>query len=130
MNLPVVLAEPHPVARAALTALLAQDGRLDVFRLSELGDALGGRTLWLATADRLPPGDRARLGGHASARAASGGPPTIVMGLEDDSAFALNARRIGGRRVCREGPRRSELRTEIDALLADPALSMSLPVSA
>jgi hypothetical protein len=58
MNLPVVLAEPHPVARAALTALLAQDGRLDVFRLSELGDALGGRRLWLATADRLPPGDR------------------------------------------------------------------------
>jgi DNA-binding NarL/FixJ family response regulator len=131
VNLPVVLAEPHPVARAALTALLAEDGRIDVFPTSELGDAL--RTVarfgspLLIVSRQLLKRDSAGIRLPAPRPA---GTQTIVMGLEDHSAFALVARRAGAAAYVVQDRAYAELPTEIDGLLADPALRMSLPRSA
>jgi DNA-binding NarL/FixJ family response regulator len=131
MNLPVVLAEPHPAARAALAALLAEDDRLDVFPTSELGDALRavarfGSPLLIVSRRLLERGSAGmRLPAPLPA-----GTRTIVMGLEDGSAFTLDARRAGAAAYVVKDRAYPELRKEIDALLADPALRMSLPLSA
>jgi DNA-binding NarL/FixJ family response regulator len=122
MNFPVVLAEPHPVARAALTALLAEDGRLDVFPTSELGDALRtaarfGSPLLIVSRGLL---ERDSAGICLPARLPIG-TQTIVMGFEDGPAFALDARRAGAAAYVLKDRAYPELRTEIDGLLASAA---------
>ena len=41
MHVPVILADPHPVARTALTFLLQEKGGLDVIAAADLPEALG-----------------------------------------------------------------------------------------
>jgi DNA-binding NarL/FixJ family response regulator len=128
MNVPVVLAEPHPVARAALTVLLAEHGGLELFATGELGEALRAvarhRAPLLFVSRALLERDSAGLRLPAPLPAAT---RTIVLGLEDDAAFALDARRAGAAAyVVKDRAADGELRSKVDALLADRTLTMPL----
>jgi DNA-binding NarL/FixJ family response regulator len=92
----VVVAEPHSLTRAALSALLAEDGSLQVVPVADLPaavDALarhGAPVLVVARRllERGPSGVRLPA-------ALPAGVQVIVVGVEDGPWFALDARRAG-----------------------------------
>jgi DNA-binding NarL/FixJ family response regulator len=130
MNVPVVLAEPHPVARAALTELLAQGGGLEVVPMAELGEALRAVAQHAApvliVSRRLLARDAAGMRLPALLPA---GTRTIVLGLQDDPAFSLEARRAGAVAYVLTDRADPELRAQVGAAIADARLR-ALPLSA
>ena len=106
MTATVVLADPHPAVRAALTALLMEDASLEVVPTADLPSALRAvarhRAPLLVVARRLLEGSPAgmRLPGPLPA-----GTQTIVLGLYD--AACLRGRRAARRRrgLRAQGPR-------------------------
>jgi DNA-binding NarL/FixJ family response regulator len=131
MIVPIVLADPHPVARAALGALLGEDGTLDVIATGDLEEALRavarrGAPILIVSRRLLelgPPG--MRLPGPLPA-----GTRTIVVGLEKDPAFALDARRAGAAAYVLKDRADTELRAQIGALLEDSDLTTTWRLSA
>jgi DNA-binding NarL/FixJ family response regulator len=131
MIVPIVLADPHPVARAALGALLGEDGTLDVIATGDLEEALRavarrGAPILIVSRRLLelgPPG--MRLPGPLPA-----GTRTIVVGLENDPAFALDARRAGAAAYVLKDRADTELRAQIGALLEDSDLTTTWRLSA
>jgi DNA-binding NarL/FixJ family response regulator len=131
MLIPVVLADPHPVARAALTLLLQEDGGLDVIPASELGGAL--RAVARRAAPVLIVSRRLLELGPEGMRLPGPLPAhthTIVIGLDDDPAFALDARRAGAAAYVLKDRAERDLRTAIDELLEDQAVTTSWRLSA
>jgi DNA-binding NarL/FixJ family response regulator len=129
MIVPVILADPHPVARAALTALLREDGGLEVIPVAELAEA-SGRPVPCAGPDRLAPAAGNRTRGDATARAAPRAHPDDRRRLEDDPAFAVDARRAGAAAYVLKDRADRDLRPAIDALLEEPALTTTWQLSA
>ena len=132
MTIPIVLAEPHPVARAALTTLLEEDGGLEVVPIADLADALRAVARRRAPVlivsrgllERGPEG--ARLPG-----AASWPTRTIVLGLEEDPAFAVDARRAGAASyVLKDRADRRPARRRSTPCSTRPALRTTWPLSA
>ena len=131
MTIPIVLAEPHPIARAALTTLLEEDGGLEVVPTADLADALRAvahrRAPVLIVSrgllERGPEG--VRLPG-----ALPGATRTIVVGLEEDPAFAVDARRAGAASYVLKDRADRELRAQVDALLDEAGLRTTWPLSA
>lgn len=123
MNVPVVLAEPHPVARAALTELLTQGGGLDVVPVAELGEALRAVARHVApvliVSRRLLTRDAARM----RLPALPAGTRTLVLGLQDDPAFSLEARRAGAVAYVLTDRADPELRAQVDVAIADARLT-------
>jgi DNA-binding NarL/FixJ family response regulator len=130
MNIPIVLAEPHAVARAALAELLTHGGGLDVSVVDELGEALRAvarvAAPVLVVSRRLLPRDATGVRLPALLPA---GTRTIVLGLQADPAFALDARRAGAAAYVLIDRADPELRVEVDAAIADARLT-TLPLSA
>jgi DNA-binding NarL/FixJ family response regulator len=124
MIIPVVLAEPHPMIRAALTALLAEDGGLEVVPALDLPAAVGavakrGAPVLMVSSrllERAPAG--LRLPGPLPA-----GTRTIVLGLEDDPAFARDARRAGAAAYVLKDRADRDLRPAVEALLEESAIT-------
>jgi DNA-binding NarL/FixJ family response regulator len=131
MLIPVVLADPHPVARAALTLLLQEDGGLDVIPAADLPEALRavarrGAAVLIVTRRLLDLGPEGmRLPGPLPAHT-----QTIVMGLEEDPAFALDARRAGAAAYVVKDHADRDLRPAIDALLEDQDVTTTWRLSA
>lgn len=129
--IPVVLADPHPAVRAALTALLMEDASLEVVPTADLPNALRAvarhRAPLLVVARRLLEGSPAgmRLPGPLPA-----GTQTIVLGLYDAPAYAVDARRAGAAAYVLKDRADRELRPQIDALLEGRGLVTALPLSA
>jgi DNA-binding NarL/FixJ family response regulator len=131
MTVPVVLAEAHPVTRAALTALLGEDGDLRVVPTADLGDALPavvrhGAPVLIVSRRLL---ERHAAGVRLPERLPAG-TRTIVIGLEDDPVFARDARRAGAVAYVVTDRADPELRAALDAVLAEMALKTTLPLSA
>jgi DNA-binding NarL/FixJ family response regulator len=131
MNIPVVLADPHPLARAALTFLLEEHPGLEVIPVAALPEALravAGRGAPVLIVSRrlldLGP-DGMRLPGPLPSHTR-----TIVIGLEDDPAFADDARRAGAAAYVLKDRADRDLRPAIDALLEDPAVTTTWQLSA
>jgi DNA-binding NarL/FixJ family response regulator len=131
MNVPVVLADPHPLARAALTFLLQEHGGLEVIPVADMPEALrlvahrGAPVLIVSRRLLDLSGDGMRLPGPL--------PPhtqTIVVGLEDDPAFAVDARRAGAAAYVLKDRADSDLRPAIDALLEPPGVTTTWQLSA
>jgi two-component system, NarL family, response regulator NreC len=131
MTVTVILAEPHPVARWALNALLEQDGSLEVVPVADLNEALRavarhGAPLLIASRRLLERGPEGmRLPGPLPA-----GTRTIVLGLEDDPAFARDALRAGAAAYVIKDRADRELRAAIDALVERDGLTTAWPLSA
>ena len=131
MIIPIVLADPHPIARAALGALLAEDGMLDVVATADLEEALRAvarrRAPILIVSRRLLERgpDGLRLPAPLPA-----GTQTIVIGLEDDPAFVRDARRAGAAAYVLKDRADRELRGQVDALLGPARLTRTLRLSA
>jgi DNA-binding NarL/FixJ family response regulator len=131
MIVPVILAEPHPMTRAALTALLTEDGGLEVVPAPELSAAVravakrGAPVLMVSS--RLLERDTAgvRLPGPLPA-----GTRTIVLGLEDDPAFARDARRAGAAAYVLKDRADRDLRPAVDTLLEEPVITTTWRLSA
>jgi DNA-binding NarL/FixJ family response regulator len=131
MIIPIVLADPHPIARAALGSLLAEDGHLEIVETADLDEGL------LAVARRGAPIlivsrrllDRGAEGLRLPA-ALPAGTQTIVIGLEDDRAFARDARRAGAAAYVVKDRADRELREQVDALLHPPDVTPSWRLSA
>jgi DNA-binding NarL/FixJ family response regulator len=131
MIVPIVLGDPHPVARAALTALLEADGGLEVVATADLADAL--RTVARRRAPVLILSHRLLERGPEGIRLPSplpGGTQTIIIGLQDDPAFAVDARRAGAASYVVKDRADRQLRAEVDALLAEAGLRTTSPLSA
>jgi DNA-binding NarL/FixJ family response regulator len=130
MNVPVVLAEPHSVARAALAELLAYGGGIDVVAVAELVEALRAVARHAApvliVSRRLLSRDATGIRLPAPLPA---GTRTIVLGLQDDPAFSLDARRAGAAAYVLMDRADPELRAQVDAAIAD-AMLRTLPLSA
>lgn len=131
MNVPVILADPHPVARAALTALLLEDGGLDVFPAADLAEALRavarrGAPVMIVSRRLLEIGPEGlRLPEPIPARTR-----TIVLGLEAEPAFADDALRAGASAYVVKDRADTELRAVIDALLEGRAVTTTWRLSA
>ena len=125
--IPVVLADPHPAVRAALTALLMEDASLEVVPTADLAErAEGGRAAPGAAAGRGP----AAVGGGPAGMRLPGplpaGTQTIVLGLYDAPAYAVDARRAGAAAYVLKDRADRELRPQIDALLEGRGLVTAL----
>jgi DNA-binding NarL/FixJ family response regulator len=113
----VVVAEPHPLSRAVLSALLAEDGSLDVVPVADLPAAVdelahhGAPVLVVARRllERGPSG--VRLPAHLPE-----GVRVIVVGVEDGPWFALDARRAGAAAYVVKDRADRELRAQVRAL--------------
>lgn len=131
MTIPIVLADAHPIARAALGALLAEDGNLDVIETADLEEALRavarrGAPILIVTRRLLERGPEGlRLPAPLPA-----GTRTIVIGFEDDPAFVRDARRAGAAAYVVKDRADRELSAQVDALLHQAHLTTSWPVSA
>jgi DNA-binding NarL/FixJ family response regulator len=131
MIVPVILADPHPVARAALTALLLQDGGLEVIAAADLAEALRavarrGAPILIVSRRLLDLGaDGMRLPGPLPLHT-----QTIVVGLEDDPAFAVDARRAGAAAYVLKDRADRDLRPAIDALLDEHRVMTTWQLSA
>jgi two-component system response regulator NreC len=131
MTVPIVLADPHPAARAALNLLLEEDGGLEVIATAELASALRAVARRRAPVlivsrgllERGPEG--MRLPGPLPATT-----QTIVTGLEDDPAFAHEALRAGAVAYVLKDRADRELRVQVDALLEARGLRTTWPLSA
>jgi two-component system, NarL family, response regulator NreC len=131
MIVPVILAEPHPMTRAALTALLTEDGGLEVVPAPNLSAAVravakrGAPVLVVSSRllERDPAG--VRLPGPLPA-----GTRTIVLSLEDDPAFARDARRAGAAAYVLKDRADRDLRPAVDTLLDEPAITPTWRLSA
>jgi two-component system response regulator NreC len=131
MIVPVILADPHPVARAALTALLLDDGGLDVTPAANLADAL--QAVARRSAPVLTVSRRLLDIGPEGMRLPGPLPPgtqTIVLGLEDDPAFAADALRAGAAAYVLKDRADRDLRPAIDALLEQRAVTTTWQLSA
>lgn len=131
MIVPVILADPHPVARAALTALLLDDGGLEVIAAADLPDAL--RAVARRRAPILIVSRRLLEIGPEGMRLPGALPPgtqTIVLGLEDGPAFAADALRAGAAAYVLKDRADRDLRPAIDALLEQPAVTTTWQLSA
>jgi DNA-binding NarL/FixJ family response regulator len=130
MNVPVVLAEPHPVARAALSELLMQGGGLDVVAVEDLGEALRAVARHAAPvlilSRRLVARDAAGMRLPALLPA---GTRTIVLGLQADPAFSHDALRAGAVAYVLIDRADPELRAQVDAAIADARVRI-LPLTA
>jgi len=131
MNVPVVLADPHPLARAALTFLLEEHGGLEAIPVADLAEALRvvaqrGAPVLIVSRRLLDLGsDGMRLPGPLPRHT-----QTIVIGLEDDPAFAIDARRAGAAAYVVKDRADRDLRPVIDALLEQPAVTTTWQLSA
>jgi DNA-binding NarL/FixJ family response regulator len=131
MIVPVILADPHPLARAALTFLLLEDGGLEVIPATDMPQALRAvartRAPILIVSRRLLElgSEGMRLPGPLPAQT-----QTIVIGLEDDPAFAADARRAGAAAYVVKDRADRDLRPAIDALLEEPAVTTTWQLSA
>ena len=131
MSPTIVLAEPHPLARNALAALLEADPRFEVVTADDLPGALRAvarnqAAVLIVSRRLLERGPRGtRLPGPLPAATR-----TIVLGLEDDPAFAVDARRAGADAYVLKDRADVDLPVAIDALLAQQAITTSLPLSA
>ena len=131
MSPTIVLAEPHPLARGALTMLLEEDPRLTVVPVDDLAGALravarSGAAVLVVSRRLLKRSSRGmRLPGPLPT-----GTRTIVLGLEDDPAFAADARRAGADAYVLKDRADVDLPAAIDALLANRPLTTSWPLSA
>lgn len=131
MIVPVILADPHPVVRAALSALLLDDGGLDVIPAADLADAL--QAVARRSAPVLIVSRRLLDLGPEGMRLPGPLPPgtrTIVLGLEDDPAFAADALRAGAAAYVLKDRADRDLRPVIDALLEQPAVTTTWQLSA
>ena len=131
MIVPIVLADPHPVARAALGALLTEGGNLDVIETADLDEGLRavarrGAPILIVSRRLLERGpDGLRLPAPLPA-----GTQTIVIGLEDSQAFERDARRAGAAAYVVKDRADRELREQVDALLRPTDLATSWRLSA
>ena len=131
MIVPVVLADPHPVARAALTSLLAEQGGVKVVPMADLDHAL--REVARRRAPILVVSRRLLQRGPAGIRLPAPLPAdtqTVVIGLEDDPVFALDARRAGAAAYVVKDRADRELRAQVDALLEERELTTTWRLSA
>ena len=131
MTATVVLAEPHPLARRALAALLEEDTDLAVVVTADLASAV--RAVSMRQAPVLIVARRLLERGAQGLRLPGPLPPytrTIVLALEDEPAFAREARRAGAAAYVVEDRADGELRAHVDALLADVELTSTWPLSA
>jgi DNA-binding NarL/FixJ family response regulator len=118
MITPIVLADPHPIARVALGTLLAEDGHLEVIETADLEEAL--RAVARRSAPILIVSRRLLERGPAGLRLPAplpAGTQTIVIGLENDPAFAHDARRAGAAAYVLKDRADRDLRAQVDALL-------------
>ena len=126
----IVLAEPHPLARRALALLLEDDPRLDVLAFGELPDAL--RAVARSQAPVLLV-SRRLLARDGSGMLLPGplppGTRTIVLGLEDNPAYAAEARRVGAAAYVVKDRADVELPPAIHAALTSARIT-NLPLSA
>jgi DNA-binding NarL/FixJ family response regulator len=128
--IPIVLAEPHPIARQALSSLLQEDGELGVVATADLAGALR------AVAEHRAPVlvvARGLLKGGPDGLSPLGPLPatrTIVLGLQDDPAFGREARRAGAAAYVVKDHAASELLAQVDAQLVVAGLRTSWPLSA
>jgi DNA-binding NarL/FixJ family response regulator len=128
--IPIVLAEPHPIARQALSTLLQEDGELGVVATADLAGALR------AVAEHRAPVlvvARGLLKGGPDGLSPLGPLPatrTIVLGLQDDPAFGREARRAGAAAYVVKDRAASELLAQVDAQLVVAGLRTSWPLSA
>jgi DNA-binding NarL/FixJ family response regulator len=130
MNVPIVLAEPHAVARTALAELLTHGGGLEVVAVDELAEAL--RAVARHAAPVLIVSRRLLARDATGVRLPAllpAGTRTIVLGLQADPAFSLDARRAGAAAYVLIDRADPELRVEVDAAIAD-ARVRTLPLSA
>ena len=130
MIVPVVLADPHPVARAALTSLLAEQGGVKVVPTADLDHAL--REVARRRAPILVVSRRLLERGPAGIRLPAPLPAdtqTVVIGLEDDPVFALDARRAGAAAYVVKDRADRELRAQVDALLEERELTTTWRLS-
>jgi DNA-binding NarL/FixJ family response regulator len=129
--IPIVLAEPHPIARQALSTLLQEDGELGVVATADLAGALRAvaehRPPVLIVALSLLEGGPDGLNPLGPLPAITG---TIVLGLQDDPAFGRDARRAGAAAYVVKDRADSELLAQVDALLVVAGLRTSWPLSA
>jgi two-component system, NarL family, response regulator NreC len=131
MLVPIVLAEPHPVARAALTALLSEDGTIEVVPASRMDEAM--REVARRAAPILIVSRRLLDFGTEGMRLPGPLPPgtrTIVVGLENDPAFATDARRSGAAAYVVKDRADRELRAAIDRLLDEHEVTTTWRLSA
>lgn len=131
MTATVVLAEPHPLARRALSALLEEDTDLAVVVTADLASAV--RAVSMRHAPVLIVARRLLERGARGLRLPGPLPActrTIVLALEDEPAFAREARRAGAAAYVVEDRADRELRAHVDALLADAELTTTWPLSA
>jgi DNA-binding NarL/FixJ family response regulator len=129
MTIPIVLADPHPVARTALGTLLAEDGDLEVIGTGDLEEGL--RAVARRHAPILIVSRRLLERGPAGMRLPAplpAGTQTIVIGLESDQAFVRDARRAGAAAYVVKDRADRELRAQVDALLhpTDPTANWRL----
>jgi CheY-like chemotaxis protein len=129
--IPIVLAEPHPIAREALSTLLQENGELGVVASADLAGALRAvaehRAPLLIVARGLlerGPDGLSPLGPRAATTR------TIVLGLQDDPAFGREARRAGAAAYVVKDRADSELLAQVDAQLVVAGLRTSWPLSA
>lgn len=126
----IVLAEPHPLARRALALLLEDDPGLEVLAFGDLPDAL--RAVARSHAPVLLV-SRRLLSRDGSGMLLPGplpsGTRTIILGLEDNPAYAAEARRVGAAGYVVKDRADVELPPAIHALLDGP-LVRNLPLSA
>ena len=129
--IPIVLAEPHPIARQALSTLLQEDGELGVVATADLAGALRAvaehRAPVLIVSRGLLKGDPEGLSPLGPLPAAT---RTIVLGLQDDPAFGREARRAGAAAYVVKDRADSELLAQVDAQLVVAGLRTSWPLSA
>jgi DNA-binding NarL/FixJ family response regulator len=131
MNVPIILAEAHPAMRTALTTLLTEEGDFGVVSTADLADALRAvarhSAPLLIVSRRLL--DRDAAGMRLPAPLPSG-TCTIVIGLEDDIAFAREARRAGAVAYVVKDRADPLLRATVDAVLAETGFTRTWPLSA
>jgi DNA-binding NarL/FixJ family response regulator len=131
MLVPIVLAEPHPIARKALIALLSEDGMLDVVPAARLDEAL--RAVARRAAPILIVSRRLLDFGPEGMRLPGplpSGTRTIVIGLENDLAFAIDARRAGVAAYVVKDRADHELRAAIGGLLDEHDVTTTWRLSA
>jgi DNA-binding NarL/FixJ family response regulator len=124
MSNTIVLAEPHPLARGALTMLLEEDPRLTIVPANDLAGALhaverSGADVLVVSRRLLERSPR----GMRLPEQLPTGTRTIVLGLEDHPAFAAEARRAGADAYVLKDRADVDLPAAVDALSALPGLS-------
>lgn len=131
MTFPIVLAEPHPLARRALALLLEDDPRLEILAVGDLPEALRAvarrQAPVLLVSRRLLERDRTGL---LLPGPLPPGTRTIVLGLEDNPAYAVEARRAGASAYIVKDRADSDLPAAIAAALCQHPVTASWRLSA